>query len=409
MKVRIHRGTQQIGGTCIELAAGKDRIALDFGLPLDGDATDTGLVPQILGDDLRAVVISHPHIDHYGLLHHLPDSVPVVMGAAARRIVRTAAPFTKQSIPSLEGPELVHGKPLDIGTFRITPYLVDHSAYDAYGLLIEADGKRLFYSGDFRAHGRKAKLYEDFVVNPPKDIDVLFMEGSSLSRIDDEASFPTEHDLEEEIVEHIKSTQGLVMFHTSAQNIDRVVTLYRACKRTGRKLIIDLYAAAILAATENKNIPQSNWPGVHLFVPRLQRIQIKNNAWFPLLEQHSAQRIYPEQLKTIAANAVILFRPLMQSDLDAAGCLEHASYIYSQWDGYLEQGGYKNTETWLEGLGITMRHIHTSGHAGPKDLKRFATVLAPRALVPIHSFATDKYDSLFENVVHRADGEWWEV
>ena len=52
MKVRIHRGTQQIGGTCIELAAAGDRIALDFGLPLDGDATDTSLVPEIVGGDI---------------------------------------------------------------------------------------------------------------------------------------------------------------------------------------------------------------------------------------------------------------------------------------------------------------------------------------------------------------------
>lgn len=409
MKVRIHRGTQQIGGTCIELAAAGDRIALDFGLPLDGDATDTSLVPEIAGDDLRGIVISHPHIDHYGLLHHLSGRTPVVMGAAARRIVQAAAPFTGQPLPSLSGPELEHGKAIEIGAFRITPYLVDHSAYDAYSFLIEAEGKRIFYSGDFRAHGRKAKLYEHLVANPPKDIDALFMEGSSLSRLESDDSFPTESDLEAEIVAHLKAAEGMVMFHTSAQNIDRVVTLYRACKRTGRPLIIDLYAAAILAATENKNIPQSDWPGIQLYLPKLQAIQVKKNEWFPLLKQHSANRIYQEQLKEIGRNAVILFRPLMRPDLDDAGCLDQASYIYSQWTGYLEQGTYASTEAWLKTLGIEMRHIHTSGHASPKDLKRFAEALAPRALIPIHSFATDKYSELFSNVVYRQDGEWWEV
>lgn len=409
MKVRIHRGTQQIGGTCIELAASGDRIALDFGLPLDGDATDTSLVPEIAGDDLRGIVISHPHIDHYGLLHHLSGSTPVVMGRAARRIVEAATPFTGQPLPALSGPNLEHGKTIEIGAFRITPYLVDHSAYDAYSLLIEADGKRIFYSGDFRAHGRKAKLYEQLVANPPKDIDALFMEGSSLSRLEMDESFPTESDLESEIVAHLKAANGMVMFHTSAQNIDRVVSLYRACKRTSRPLIIDLYAAAILAATENKNIPQSDWPGIHLYLPKLQAIQVKKNEWFPLLKQHSANRIYQDQLKGISRNAVILFRPLMRLDLDEAECLDQASYIYSQWAGYLEEGTYASTEEWLQTLGIKMQHIHTSGHACPKDLKRFAEALAPRALIPIHSFATDKYSDLFNNVVHRHDGEWWEV
>lgn len=409
MKIRIHRGTQQIGGTCIELVAAGDRIALDFGLPLDGDASDTSLLPEIGGDDLRCIVISHPHIDHYGLLHHLSGSTPIAMGSAARRIVQAAAPFTGQPLPLLYGPTLAHEKTIEIGAFRITPYLVDHSAYDAYSFLIEAEGKRIFYSGDFRSHGRKGKLYEYLVANPPKNIDILFMEGSSLSRLESDESFPTESDLEAEIVAHLKSTEGMVMFHTSAQNIDRIVTLYRACKLTGRPLIIDLYAAAILAATQNKNIPQSDWPGIHLYLPKLQAIQVKRNEWFPLLSEHSTNRIYLEHLKKIGGNSVILFRPLMRHDLDEADCLDKASYIYSQWAGYLEQGAYASTEEWLRTLGIEMRHIHTSGHASPGDLKRFAEALAPRALVPIHSFAADKYSELFSNVVHRQDLEWWEV
>lgn len=409
MKVRIHRGTQQIGGTCIELAAAGDRLALDFGLPLDGEATDKRLVPDIAGDDLRGIVVSHPHMDHYGLLHHLSGNTPVVMGSAARRIVQAAIPFTGQPSPSLAGPELEDGKAIEIGAFRVTPYLVDHSAYDAYSLLIEADGKRLFYSGDFRAHGRKASLYEAFVEDPPQNIDALFMEGSSLSRLESDDSFPTESDLEAEIVTHLNAADGLVMFHTSAQNIDRVVTLYRACKRTGRPLVIDLYAAAILAATGNRNIPQSNWSGIHLYLPKLQAIQVKKNGWFSLLEQHSANRISQKQLAEIGRRAVILFRPLMRPDLVDAGCLDQASYIYSQWSGYLEQGAYASTEAWLKTLGIEMRHIHTSGHASPKDLKRFAAALAPRSLIPIHSFATERYPALFDNVVYRQDGEWWEV
>ena len=41
-------------------------------------------------------------------------------------------------------------RPFEIGPFRITPLLVDHSAFDAYALLVEADGRRLCNSGDFR-------------------------------------------------------------------------------------------------------------------------------------------------------------------------------------------------------------------------------------------------------------------
>ena len=41
MRIRIHRGTKEIGGTCIEAEARGKRIALDVGLPLD--APDDGV------------------------------------------------------------------------------------------------------------------------------------------------------------------------------------------------------------------------------------------------------------------------------------------------------------------------------------------------------------------------------
>ena len=71
-------------------------------------------------------------------------------------------------------------QPIAVGPFRITPLLVDHSAYDAYALLIEARGKRLLYTGDLRAHGRKASLFERLVKQPPQEIDVMLMEGTSI-------------------------------------------------------------------------------------------------------------------------------------------------------------------------------------------------------------------------------------
>jgi len=117
MRVCIHRGTQQIGGSCIELAHEGVRILLDIGLPLDGEFGDSALMPAIT-EGVAAVVVSHPHVDHYGLLHHLPAGIPVYIGAAARRIIEAAAPFTGQPLPSLAGFDLQHRTPIQIGRFR---------------------------------------------------------------------------------------------------------------------------------------------------------------------------------------------------------------------------------------------------------------------------------------------------
>ena len=160
-----------------------------------------------------------------------------------------------------------------IGPFRITPWLVDHSAFDAYSLLVEADGKRVFYSGDFRAHGRKATLFEAMIARPPKDIDILLMEGTTIGREGAGERFPTEADLEAKFAEAFRATRGIHFVWTSSQNIDRLVTVFRAAKRSGRVLIVDLYTAVVLEATGRDSIPQAGWPEVRLYIPQRHAYQ----------------------------------------------------------------------------------------------------------------------------------------
>lgn len=300
-------------------------------------------------------------------------------------------------------------KTFDLGPFRITPYLIDHSAYDAYSILIEADGKRLFYSGDFRMHGRKAKLTQKLMASPPEKIDVLLLEGSTLGRVGYEESFPDEAEIEDTLAAVFEDATGLTLVHTSAQNIDRVVSIFRACKKTGKTLVIDLYTAVVLEATGNKNIPQSDWPEMALYVPEKQRIQIKQNQWFALLKKHLKNRIYIGNLQSIANKSVLLFRPLHMQDLENGGLLDDALYIFSQWEGYWEQDSNSYLRDWLNKYTVPKVSIHTSGHASPSDLKRFAVALAPERIVPIHTFRPEKYHDLFDSVEMHHDSEFWKV
>ena len=390
-------------------------MLIDFGLPLEAEENQRQYLPEIAGlkgDDpsLLGILISHPHLDHFGLLAHISPEIPVGMGAAARRILKTASPFLPGNWPvPAKGWDFQSGQYFAIGPFRVTPFLVDHSAYDSYALQIESAGKKIFYSGDFRAHGRKAVLLERMIKNPPKDIDTLLLEGSSLGRLSGSQKFPTEEKIEERLIQHFSETSGLVLVHTSSQNVDRIVSIFRACKKTSRRLIVDLYTAAILEATGNANIPQSYWPEVALYVPQSQRVQIKKNAWFDLLKRHSANRIFIEDLQSQGCHAVLLFRPLHRPDLEHGNCLAGATYIYSQWEGYWEQGAYDSVKKWLTKRTIPKYSVHTSGHAGPGDLKKLVSAISPARVVPIHSFFPDRYPELFPNVEIHNDGEWWEV
>lgn len=410
MKVRIHRGAAEIGGSSIEVESSGQRILLDVGMPLAVSDDKQALIPVVDSASLQGIAISHPHQDHYGLLPWMPSSTPVALGIAARRILVAAAPFTKYPVFNLEGPNLVDRQPVNLGSFRITPFLVDHSAYDAYALLVEGDGKRLFYSGDLRMHGRKARLMDKLIATGPKDVDVLLLEGTTLGRDDSCTPSLSEADLEVAFQDTFNKTAGLALVQTSPQNIDRMVTIYRACLKSGRNLVVDLYAASILEATGNPAIPQSHWEQINLAIPNRQRVQIKTNGWFDALARHSANRIYLRN--DIARNPVkyvLLFRNVWMTDLERADCLAGACLIHSQWEGYLNEPGGHKVEAWRTRHGIPLHQIHTSGHASPKDLQRLAKAISPKVLVPIHSANPQNFRELCPNVECHADGEWWEV
>ena len=240
MRCRIHRGCHEVGGNCIEVEAGGKRIILDLGLPLNQKRAD---LPKIAGrkepdDSLLGIFISHAHPDHYGLLDQIDRTVPVFIGDAARRILDAASVFTRlPSFPDIASQGLIDRVPIQIGPFTITPHRIDHSAYDAYCLLIEADGKRLFYSGDIRGHGRLSHLFDQLVNNPPQNIDTLICEGTMVGRTPDFA-FPNEKSVEDRMTEIIENSRGIVLVWCSSQNLDRIHSVHRAAIRGNRKLVL---------------------------------------------------------------------------------------------------------------------------------------------------------------------------
>lgn len=73
MELKIHRGTKEIGGSCVEMRTALHKILVDIGLPLDYDSK-TDEQKNVIRENARywskdadAIFISHYHVDHYGL------------------------------------------------------------------------------------------------------------------------------------------------------------------------------------------------------------------------------------------------------------------------------------------------------------------------------------------------------
>ena len=83
MEITIHRGSHEIGGTCIQLSTEQSSILLDLGLPLSKVSKELD-VAALTPD---AVLISHPHQDHFGLIEALKPDVPVYMGELGKNLI----------------------------------------------------------------------------------------------------------------------------------------------------------------------------------------------------------------------------------------------------------------------------------------------------------------------------------
>ena len=91
-------------------------------------------------------MLSHPHQDHFGLLAKADSSVAIYAGKAATAILDAATFFSPSGLQLTSAGHLEDRVPFTLGPLAITPYLVDHSAFDEVALLVAASRGRLFYS-----------------------------------------------------------------------------------------------------------------------------------------------------------------------------------------------------------------------------------------------------------------------
>ncbi|HNV95988.1 MAG TPA: MBL fold metallo-hydrolase RNA specificity domain-containing protein, partial [Bacteroidales bacterium] len=206
-------------------------------------------------------------------------------------------------------------------------------------------------------------------------------------------------------------TKGINLIYTSGQNIDRLVSIYRACKRTGKLLAIDFYIANILKDLGELGAkipyPSKKFPEIKVFFPyRLSRM-ISNQGNEKLLYRFKDFKITKEGIDEQFDKTVMLVRPSMLGDLEYLQNINNGVFIYSMWSGYKKE---KSTKDFIDALlkkGMTEKEIHTSGHADQEGLKRMVEVLKPKNLIPIHTFEGKEYENVFKNVkvLRLKDGE----
>lgn len=215
--IRFYAGVSTSGGTIIEVSHGKHRLVFDFGYVFDlprhvfdgtirpggphylADLLALGLLPRIDGvfseerlrgtagvagahaeADPTMVLISHPHEDHIGAIGLIDPQVPVVMSEDAATLIRTLHDLGEFDLPrNVTGVAL--GEAFTFGPFEITARYSDHPAWGSVGYEIASPDGRLFWTGDWRLHGKgRTRVLGELASAKAAGIDLLITEGTSL-------------------------------------------------------------------------------------------------------------------------------------------------------------------------------------------------------------------------------------
>ena len=423
MNIRIHRGLEQIGGCITEISTESSRVFIDMGqnLPGNGEQTtpeqDKGMVEDIFRNNPKAheaVVYTHAHDDHVGLFHFVPNNVPQYIGEGGKEILiakydlikmgheqeynvasavsahngsesqkksceRLAKTIDedKEKISRLKGfrtwqRSKPHAEPqsFEVGDIRITPFFNCHSIYDSYMLLIEADGKRIWHTGDYRKHGYMGKGLIPTLKRYATDIDVLITEGTMLKR-DDEC-------IHERVVSRkmasVMDAFKYVVVLASATDIERLAAIKEAAKKVHR----DLYICGGYMSRTMK-----------IFNRREAKASKGLFDFHPKYVSYDDKKIPAMQKKGFVLVAGVMQRAFVEDlceDLD----LSEVLLIYSSWDGY-----YKDPELVKENPRYKLFRdafsnvvdIHTSGHADRKTIKEVIETVKPKEVICIHKEA----------------------
>lgn len=117
MRITIHRGTHEIGGSCVEIKSQNSRIIIDIGVPIvtpSGEKVDSrnlkkffreelistrvfpnvsGLYKQDRSSFIDGMLISHSHLDHYGLYNFVDKGIQYYLGEATNKLINLSNIF----------------------------------------------------------------------------------------------------------------------------------------------------------------------------------------------------------------------------------------------------------------------------------------------------------------------------
>ena len=408
----FYGGVDEIGGNKILLKDGDTKVFFDFGMsfamkklfysppflsPKSAKSLqEFGILPKLDGvykfdneePQVDAVFVSHSHLDHSAYLSFIKREIPVYCGETTCTILQAQSKMRRAdlefNIEGLDFKTFRTGNKIRVDNLEVEPVHVDHSVPGAYGFVIHTTQGSLAYTGDFRHHGAKSEMTDDFVEKAHEaDVAAIITEATNMTG----ASVSSEREVEGKLDAIIGQSDGIVLAEFAYADVDRFNSFFRVAKKNNRCLAISLKQACLLEslrADKGLSLPSIDDEGILLF----RKSKATSYKWEKQLvdkypdKVKEAFELSKQQCGVVLAMSFYDLEELVEIEPKPGSC-----YVLSASEPFNEEMeiDFERLVNWLDHYGLPQYHVHVSGHIMPLQLKTVLEKINAKTVFPVHT------------------------
>jgi ribonuclease J len=377
-------GLGEVGKNMTVFESGDDAIVVDAGLafPRDEHLGVDLVLPDMTylaekRNGVRALLLTHGHEDHVGALPYLLR-VAQVREIWATRLTLGLIKSKLDEHGLLRAAELREaeiGKPVELGAFRVEFVRMAHSIPDSAALAIQAEGKLIVHTGDYKLDhtpidgqntdvGRLAELGN-------QGVDLMLGDSTNAER---PGVTPSERVVGEAFRQIFPLRTGRIIVSSFASNVHRVQQAIDVGAGLGRKVAI-VGRSMRKNANIARNLGFMDVPDGILMKPeelrelphREQLIICTGSQGEPMSAlTRIAYNDHPGVSVERGDTVIISAKPVPGNELRVHDAINR-----------LAQSG-------AEVLHQEIAPVHVSGHGNAEELRTILALLRPKAVMPVH-------------------------
>jgi len=328
--------------------------------------------------NLKGIVITHAHEDHYGALNELwPGlNVPVYASPFTAGMLEAKRDY-ERSRTEIPVTIFKQGDRINLGPFEIEAVGVNHSIPEPMSLAIKTPLGTVIHTGDWKIDLEPSlgPLTDEARFRKLGDEGVLALICDSTNAVRDGIS-PSEREVSESLAKIIEASEGRVGITTFSSNVGRIRSIARAAEAAGREvLLLGSSMKRVTDVARDIGLMEGIKPFIAEdefgYIPRDKVVVILTGSQGE--PRAALAKIARDEMRNVAFTAgdTIIFSSRAIPGNEKA--------INDIKNGLVEQGIHIITDA--EAL------VHVSGHPRRNELQQMYSWVRPKMVVPVHGEA----------------------